>query len=144
VSEAVCLFWHGMITEGRLKMSSATIGDRRARSLGDLWDACRESSQKQMVSLCASFPTLRGVPGTNPWNQEVFAQWASGPAPSHGIRQAAAFVLSVWNGGTPCDGGWWNSGDFSVGVFDPVEALGTWDRQHAHAFMQWCAKPFWP
>lgn len=102
------------------------------------------TSGEQMAQLCWSFPTLRGVPGTDPWDQYLFARWASGPAPTHASRQAAAFVLAVWNGGTPDDGGWWNQGDYLAGRFDVVEAFSIWDRQHQAAFKHWCNAPFWP
>ena len=48
---------------------------------------------------------------------------------------AAAFVLSGWNGCQPSDGGWWNTGEYRVGWFDVVEALGRLDSQHQAAFL---------
>lgn len=100
---------------------------------------------ERMTLLCESFPTLADVPGACPWDQERFAKWASGPAPSTAMRQAAAFVLSVWNGGTPADSSvWFNEAPFHVGVFDPVLAFGLWDQRHADAYIAWCRRPFWP
>lgn len=98
---------------------------------------------ERMTLLCESFPSLRGVPGTAPWDQIRFARWASGPAPSAAMRLAAAFLLTVWNG---CDSedSWWNEGKFSVGHFDAVDAMRLWDYQHQAAFVSWCLKPFWP
>lgn len=108
------------------------------------------SAQDQMTALCQSFHALRKAPGVSPWDQHKFAKWASGPAPSESTRQAAAFVLSVWNGGTPADGGWWNDRDpvhgnkLCVGRFDPVEAIARWDHLHTEAFLAWCRAPFYP
>jgi len=100
----------------------------------------------EMSRLCESFPTLRGVPGVRLWDQHKFAKWASGPAPSYAMRQAAAFVLAVWNGCTPNDeeGGWWNGAPYSVGRFDAVEAMKCWDTHHQVAFLDWVHNPFWP
>lgn len=114
---------------------AATLDQRVARRL---------TGEERMTLLCQSFPTLARVPGASPWNQHAFAKWASGPAPTGASRQAAAFVLSVWNGCTPLDGGWWNEAPYHVGRFDPVEALGRWDARHAEAFREWCSDPFWP
>lgn len=100
------------------------------------------TGRERMTLLCESFPTLRGRPGTNPWYEHDFAKWASGPAPSSAIRQAAAFVLAVWNGGNA--GAWWNEKPWGVGVFDPVHAMALWDHQHQAAYIAWCNDPFWP
>lgn len=102
------------------------------------------TGRERMEALCESFPVLRGRPGTSPWDQHAFAAWASGPAPTGASRQAAAFVLSVWNWGTPADGGWWNQEPYSVGVFDPVEAMTRWDVHQQTAFIAWCENPFFP
>lgn len=104
------------------------------------------NAHPEMTQLCNLFPTLRGVPGTAPWDQHAFARWASGPAPSNAMRQAAAFVISVWNGCTPDEGGWWNNAEegYCAGRFDPVQAFALWDWEHQAAFMQWCNAPFWP
>lgn len=104
----------------------------------------RGTSKLRMEALCALFPTLQGVPGTAPWDQHAFARWASGPAATSGSVQAAAFVLAVWNGCTPRDGGWWNQRPYRVGRFDIVHALGIWDEAHKSAFLRWCDDPFWP
>jgi hypothetical protein len=112
------------------------------KSYGELYDEAVRSGRSNMETLCESFPTLRGKPGTKPWDQETFARWASGPAPSNAIRQAAAFVLSVWAGRV--DEPYWNEGEFRVGTFDVVLAFGLWDYQHNAAFIAWCQDPFWP
>lgn len=112
-----------------------------ARSiLGDEVHPCVQ----QMTDLCNSFPCLRGKPGTSPWDQYDFALAMSGGGPTPATRLAAAFVLSVWNGGTPRDRGWWNKRPYRVGVFDPVEAMARWDYQQREAFLAWCENPFYP
>lgn len=85
----------------------------------------------------------------NPWNQHEFARWASsGALCGTAQRMAAAFVLSVWNGCCLEDGGrsktWWNQKPFRVGTFDAVLAFATWDDEHRHAYLAWCADPFFP
>lgn len=54
------------------------------------------SNREQMATLCDSFPSLRGAPGTSPWDQHRFARWVAGPAPSSAMRQAGLFV--PWRG----------------------------------------------
>ncbi len=46
-----------------------------------------------MEELVLSFPSLGRANGVCPWDEESFAAWACGPAPSHGARCAARFVL---------------------------------------------------
>lgn len=98
------------------------------------------NEREKMSLLCDSFPSLRDAPGACPWDQHAFAKWAS-TGISDGERLAAAFVLSVWNGG---DGGWWTERPFRVGTFDAVRAFAVWDYQHQEAFSAWCKHPFWP
>lgn len=69
-------------------------GERRERVRKQLWG---EPGPGRMVRLCALFPSLRGKPGTDPWNADDFIEWLSGPAPTSGSRHAAMFVLGVWN-----------------------------------------------
>lgn len=96
-----------------------------------------------MIDLCNSFPELRGKPGTAPWNQHVFARWASGAGPTSGSRAAAQFVLTVWNGRT-LQGDWCNEEGYQVGVFDAVDAISAWDTAHRRAYIAWCMNPFYP
>lgn len=104
------------------------------------------SGHERMGTLVAAFPTLRSAPGAGKrWDFKIaqqFARWASGREMY--VAQSAAFVLSVWNGSTPPDGGWWNQGEFDVGRFDAVEAFAYWDQIHQQAFLAWCVEPFWP
>jgi hypothetical protein len=71
-------------------------GERRARVRRQLWG----DDGRQMERLCALFPSLRGVSGTDPWDVDALLTWLSGPAPTSGSTQAALFVLGVWNPGT--------------------------------------------
>lgn len=98
----------------------------------------------QMTALCESFHVLKGKPGTSPWNQFKFAEWASLGHNSSAVRQAAAFVLNVWNGPTYNEKPWWCSKTYRVGRFDVTLAFGLWDERNKEAFIQWCNDPFWP
>lgn len=95
-------------------------------------------SKTKFKALFLSFPTLLDAPGfdTDDFDAWAFAEWATGPAPSHGARCAAQFVLGVWNPGS--------YPDYGLPPFDIHEALGTWDDQHRQPFAGWCAAPFWP
>lgn len=92
-----------------------------------------------MVQLCQSFPLLRGVPGSDPWDQEKFSQWLSGPAPTGGSIECGKFVLSVW-AGTSLEQYWTDR----HGVFDPLALIARCDDSHREAFIRWCNNPFWP
>lgn len=101
-------------------------------------------TKARMVDLCLSFPSLRGVPGTKPWDQYEFAEWASGPEPGSGAAApsscailAAQFVLSVWSGSSRDP--WWD-----CGTFDVVRAFTIWDDAHQAAFLEWCKSPILP
>jgi len=111
-------------------------------SLPTFCDVELSESRARFDRLVMSFPTLRGCPGTMPWNAGRFAAWASG-CDTRAQRNAAQFVLSVWNGSTP-DDAWWCEDPLEVGRFDPVDALAYWDQMHRAAFLRWCEDPFWP
>jgi hypothetical protein len=101
-------------------------------------------NRHQMAEFVATFPSLARAAGVGlTFDPPTFAKWATS-GKSNAERQAAAFVLSVWNGGTPADGGWWNQRPYRVGRFDAVAAFALWDYQHKAAFLAWCADPFWP
>lgn len=109
------------------------------------------TSQERMTRLAESFPVLRGFHGVRPWNHIAFAKTAVGGHMTSASRQAAAFVLSVWNGSCleysgrkPSLKTWWNDGEFRAGTFDAIYAFGVWDHQHQAAYIAWCQKPFWP
>ena len=108
---------------------------------------------ERMARLCRTFPTLRGVPGTEPWNAMHFLDWlCTSPAVTTGSDHAGRFVLQVWNPGTnwaelamksPADEGLGLKG-IELEPFNVVQALAVWDSDHERAFLEWCALPFWP
>lgn len=89
--------------------------------------------RKRMEVLALSFPSLRYAPGVAPWDAELFADWAAGPVPSHGMLCAAQFVLRVWN----------HYEEWPCGKFDVMDALGCWDYEHHAAFLEWAKAPWW-
>ena len=93
----------------------------------------KENAMKRMEALALSFPSLEHAPGVSPWEPEVFAEWAAGPAPSHGTRCAAPLVLLVWN----------SYAEWPCGRFDLMDALACWDDRHRAAFIAWAQKPWW-
>ena len=52
-----------------------------------------------MARLAHLFPSMRGVPGTDPWDAQQLIDWLKSPAPTSGSSAAARFLLGVWNGG---------------------------------------------
>lgn len=103
------------------------------------------TAKSQMTLLCQSFPSLRGKPGTSPWDATRFAHWASSSPLSAGERHAVLFVLTVWNNWHPdFEEPWFNEPPLSLGRFDAIDAMRTWDEPHQNAFTRWCMDPFWP
>lgn len=104
---------------------------------------------QRLQALILSFPTLRRTPEellpTPAWDPIRFAQfWATG---SGGEKDAALFVLSVWNPETD-----WAAQKDSHGLrrrvaesgrFDLHTALSNWDPEHRAAFVAWCKDPWW-
>lgn len=123
----------------------------RARLLptDESWRAARESAaiareasllfrrdhRGAMSRLAEAFPTLReSVPGVRPWDPEAIDTWLdTSGAVTSGSRDAAAFVLGVWNPNAQ-----------GRVAFDVHRALGTWDRAHRAAFLAWATAPWWP
>lgn len=111
--------------------------------------------KRDLLALARSFPTLAGVPadffairsgggmGFTEHGAMGFATWAK-PG-SGGQRDAALFVLSVWNQDTD----WRELAGLSRddgptgGRFDVHRALGNWDREHREAFIVWAREPWW-
>lgn len=104
-----------------------------------------------MTALCAHFPSLRGVPGTEPWEVVALLDWlVNSGAPTSGSRHAALFVLSVWSSG-PTD---WeevahvnevpNSDRLRDIRFDLTHAWAVWDDLHRDAVLAWLLNPFYP
>jgi hypothetical protein len=113
-----------------------------------------ENNLESMARLVASFPTLRRslggvlIDGLGEWNANVFLTWACGPEPGSGARDAARFVLSVWNSSTDWDAA---ARDLRLlkrgqrlGRFEAVKAISNWDAEHLAAFIAWTELPFWP
>lgn len=97
-----------------------------------------------MSELANLFPTMRGVPGTNPWNVEALIAWMNTGAPTTGSWHAAMFLLGVWNPHTK-----WNQEGLKMrkgasGKFDLFAAMHGWDQQHIEAALEWINNPFFP
>lgn len=90
------------------------------------WD-----TEAEMLALMDAFPTLRGVLAV--WSADDLDEWASESASSGG-REAARFVLEVWN----------PSEEWRCGRFDWHHALSIWDEHHRAAFIGWLKDPFYP
>jgi hypothetical protein len=100
--------------------------------------------REQMVLLARSFPTLQECPSLEDGKgdralapgiyPEGLDKWACGPAPGHGARCAAQFILAVFN----------TSRKWKCGRFDLMEAMGCWDAEHRAAFVAWAKEPWWP
>lgn len=128
-----------------LDKQRAIAADRSA-----LWGADRNVS---MVRLCQSFPTLRGAPGTDPWDPMALLRWILGGAATSGNTHAVKFVLQVWNSRVdwqqiaraPADSEHEGLGikDAVLSPFNVVDALAVWDDEHTQAFLKWAHTPFW-
>jgi hypothetical protein len=101
-----------------------------------------------MTALCARFPSLREVPGTNPFDAIALLHWLTSGAATSGSRWAALFVLQVWNNTTD-----WrkvareNGVKHAKGVpprFDLFEAWPVWDDAHRAAAQTWLKEPIYP
>jgi hypothetical protein len=101
----------------------------------------------RLSRLARSFPALASAPArlfAAPWDPIEFAEYYR-PA-SSGEKDAALFVLSVWNPTTD-----WRklaklARDRSPtgGFFDVHRALGNWDVGNRAAFLAWARDPWWP
>ena len=103
------------------------------------------STVDRLERLVRSFPALRLTPATlvHPWDPAAFASYYR--CGSSGEKDAALFVLSVWNPQTD-----WRrvaklARDRSPtgGLFDVHRALGNWDRRNRAAFLEWAQNPWW-
>jgi hypothetical protein len=103
-----------------------------------------KSLTQAMSELANLFPTMRGVPGTDPWNVQQLLAWMNTGAPTTGSWHAAMFLLGVWNPHTK-----WNQEGVKMrkgatGKFDLFVAMQGWDQQHIDAAREWIANPFFP
>ncbi len=111
---------------------------------------------RDLRALARSFPTLSETPSEFfeaggdaikfAWGDDEhdggavrFAQWAR--AGGGGQRDAALFVLSVWNWMDDWSRVGLTRGD--SGRFDLHRALGNWDPSHRAAFVAWAREPWW-
>lgn len=97
----------------------------------------------KMYDLVESFPTLQRTPVTLflPWDPERFAEyWTTG---SGGEKDAALFVLYVWNPHTDWSQWGLSRGGERAGYFDLHRALSNWDEGHRAAFVAWAKDPWW-
>lgn len=90
--------------------------------------------ERRFAALVSSFPSVANVPGTAPWNADVFDRWAAATPISPGELATARFLLAVWNPGHK-----WESGCFGL-----MEAVRIWDDTHHRAFLAWAEAPWWP
>lgn len=54
-------------------------------------------NRANMAWLCRQFPTLIGMPGTDPFDAIALHAWVRSGAATSGSRHAVRFVLQVWN-----------------------------------------------
>lgn len=102
---------------------------------------------QRLEALARSFSSFRDrLPAElfRPWDATKFAEYC---APmSSGEKEAALFVLSVWNWMDD----WAQFGlsrgpkeDAFRGRFDVHRALSSWDDDHTKAFLAWASAPWW-
>jgi len=99
-----------------------------------------EDGPLAMTALAKLLPSMRDVPGTDPWNADELIAWCRTGAPTSGSGWAARFLLSVWNPST----NWNEYGLPGAGKFDLMEAWPVLDDAHQAAIMRWLDAPFWP
>lgn len=103
-----------------------------------------ENLNHAMSELARLFPTMQGVPGTDPWDVHKLMAWMNTGAPTTGSWCAAMFLLGVWNPYTK-----WNQEGVKMrkgasGKFDLFVAVQGWDQQHMDAALEWVRNPFFP
>ena len=101
---------------------------------------------ERLECLARSFPALQRAPSDlfqSSWDAVRFAEhYRTG---SGGEKDAALFVLSVWNPTT----NWRKVARLARdrtpmgGFFDVHRALGNWDPAHRRAFLEWARDPWW-
>lgn len=134
--------------------ADALAAIERARALeADRKTTWGDDNRVAMTRLCNLFPTLVGVPGTDPWTPHELLRWLlTSGGPTSGSVHAAKFVLQVWNSAAdwqalaraPVEDDGLGIDDARLTPFNVVAALGTWDHEHTSAFLRWAYTPFWP
>lgn len=99
-----------------------------------------DDGRAAMTALARLFPSLRGVPGADPWDVDHLIAWCNSGAPTSGSGWAARFLLGVWNPSTD----WTQNGVPSPGRFDLLAAWDCLDEKHRAAIIDWLDAPFWP
>ena len=98
--------------------------------------------EERMSALAGRFPSMRDIPGADPWDEVAILHWCNSGAPTGGSRWAARFLLAVWNPHTD-----WTTTEpalTSDGRFDLFQAWNAWDDEHRAAAMEWLQYPFYP
>lgn len=88
----------------------------------------------KMTTFARTFPSLRELPGSTPWDARRLDRWAADTPLSPGELWTVRFVLSVWDASHP----------WQCGLFDLMEAYWVWDPNHRTAFLAWALDPWWP
>jgi hypothetical protein len=89
----------------------------------------------RLRALAESFPSLaRRLPQMGPALLPNLGAIAQDEHNGAAVRNAARFVLSVFDSGPP---------SLPVYFFDMRKALGSWDDKHADAFEVWNAARWW-
>lgn len=101
---------------------------------------------KRFVRFVRSFHTLTSAPGVTEGNVDLdmLDMWAAGdpniytpergPFPGDGCKNAARFVLNMWDSRKP----------WRVGPFNVFHALATWDNEQLIAWQAWAISPWRP
>ena len=121
---------------------------QRAAAIERWGDAQRE----RMTRLCRAFPSLRDMPGTDPWDPRRFLRWFCSSDVTTAGDHAGRFVLLVWNSSydwaewatTPEADGGLGLSEIELRAFSVVDAVRRWDNDHMKAFQAWVEVPFWP
>lgn len=130
----------GTLTGDEAHVRRAVAEMEKERELRARWP---EDGYEAMVALAKRFPSMRGVPGTDPFEVGALVRWLNGPAPTSGSRHAAMFLLHVWNAETD-----WREFGLKVkagyGRFNLGRAVASWDYEHRAACLEWLEAPFFP
>lgn len=87
---------------------------------------------ERLSALASSFPSLRGKPGTKPFNGARLDDWAVHLDEDTCGISSARFVLAVYD----------SRATWKAGAFDLFAAVKAWDRLHRRAFAEWAAAPW--
>ena len=91
-------------------------------------------AREECARLARTFPTLRNAIGVSEGEYPDLARfddWAAEQHPFDGVREAAQFVLHLFDAGRK-----WKCGAFNLRV-----AVTCWDAAHIAAFAAWAKNP---